>query len=210
MENNNNQQPELNPDGTPKTPNPDGNAPAVKSAEELQAELLAERDARRLEKEAMSSTIAELRVKAREQAPQGPDDAVDARVKAVLADTNRKNALERFMRSRTELNPANDTGGVKKAAFERALARINHDGSMSEDDFMNDFKDALLLSGIPLPTPDPGNPLDEHAATSLNGRAPAPSGDARLNADQERIRVARGWTVEKYLEQKARHPAIIP
>lgn len=119
--------------------------------------------------------------------------------------TTRGKIEQKFKESHTEFHPDNDTGGIKYAAFQSKLARMNLTGLKTEEEIWDAFNDALvILNKGKTETQTDFNP---YAATN---RTPAgyPKGNEnnKLSSAEVKLIGQLGWTEERYLKVKKSQP----
>jgi predicted nuclease with TOPRIM domain len=114
-------------------------------------------------------------------------------------------AKEKFLAEHKEFLPENDTSGIRMAALEKKLSKFNLAGASSEDDALEIYNDALgLLS-------------EKGSGSGFSGGTPPPAsggssryeGGGSLTAKELGVIQRLGWTREKYLETKAKHPQLV-
>lgn len=142
------------------------------------------------------------------------DRRITERFKKEEAEVKKKNkvqAFELFWGKFKEFHPENDITGVRHQNLLSALSRINMSTSSSVEDFYKDIVDAAKLSGLVKEQPRQGTSiLNKEASTASVSSTPKSTTPNPLSAAQEKIRLERGWTVEQFLERKAKHPSILP
>lgn len=152
-------------------------------------------------------------LKAKGQAPANDD--VESKVRKVLDEERtktvgeiRKSAEEKFRSANKEFHPDNDPGGVKWAAFEKKLARINTAGLVKEEDFLAAYDDALLIL-----TRKPAEPTvvqNPYASTpSGTGGSPRTTDPNNLSTKEHKLLKQMGWTEEQYLKHKKSRPSYV-
>ena len=125
---------------------------------------------------------------------------------------NRKIALGKFYVAHKEFAPENDVNGVRMDAFNAALSRINSSDSFEVDEILKDFEDALVFIPGYKSQDEKGvrSVLSDHASMPNEGNAPVKRVESKLSAEQEAIRLQKGWTVDKYLQMKEKYPKLVP
>ena len=113
-------------------------------------------------------------------------------------------AWKDFVKNNKEFDPSSDKEGLRKAALESTLKNFNFSGARKKDDFMEKLNDAALLLSKKESLSTSDNPYASQPSNS--GKVPVLNKDASLTS-QERATMSRlGWTVEKFMEQKLKHP----
>lgn len=128
------------------------------------------------------------------------------------AETNKGKAFSKFLQEHKEFDPGNDDTGMKRDALEKAFSRLNTVGAYSVDDFIAHLTDAAKISGISLSEKkEGGSVLHKFASMDTEGASAGKQKGTtnKLNAEQEKLRSEKGWTVEKYLQMKEKYPTII-
>lgn len=200
----------------------------VPSLEELSKEIERLKD----DKSGMTEQIKELRKRAQEAEDRAkqtivPEDKqpqetdVQKAVQQVLqqerskeAERNRALAFEKFLSQHKEFHPENDGTGMKQDALRKAFSRLNVSTAVSIEEFTSYLSDAARLSGIDLEkSKNQESVLHQFATMPLDGGGAGkkePDKDKKLTPEQEKIRKERGWSIEKYIETKSKHPTIVP
>jgi hypothetical protein len=121
-----------------------------------------------------------------------------------VADVARQTAEAKFKDAHKEFHPENDPGGLKYAAFEKTLARLNTTGLKTEAEFLSVHNDALRLMTQPAPQETTFAP---YADTPSNGGGSPHQTDVNGLSPQEKKLIASvGWTEERYLKLKKQRP----
>ncbi len=172
-------------------------------------------------KQAVANVVAEvtdLRKKIREQAPTPspvvpePVGEVSKEVQAEFAKRDAE-ALQRasqeatveFLDSHPEFSKENDVGGLKFAAFQKALGRIALNGVKTKQDYTQVLNDALRLTGEITPSM-PNYSSTPRTAISVPGTPPS----AQLSTPELKlVQNNFGGDVEKYLKMKAKRPEYV-
>lgn len=105
------------------------------------------------DKENLVNEIKELRGK---KAPEIDEAVIETKAKEIVErvlneKTNEKSgeaktiAEEKFKNKFKEFKPENDPGGIKYAAFQKTLARMNLSGLKTTEEFLETFEDAYLV-----------------------------------------------------------------
>lgn len=206
---------------------PDENANSEKGVTPTAEELLAKQQAKfDEEKGGMEAQIIDLRTalqlarsasglaetsEEKNKADKAVDE-VEEKIRKVLsegnnkkAEDNRKSALTKLWTTHKELHPENDITGVKMDVFWASYKRLNTSDSVSEEEILKNFEDAYkLMSDLPQKTTN--EDLNEIASTSAVSGSPKSTVGIKLSSKEEELRKERGWTVEKFLSVKAKHP----
>lgn len=119
---------------------------------------------------------------------------------------NRQSAEERFKKAHPEFSPENDAGGIKFAAFQAKLKRLNDTGLKTTDEFLELQEDALGL----LTKESSGKNYNPYASMpNSSGGNPPIKNDDGLTPKEERLTKSLGWDPKRYLKQKASKPAYV-
>ena len=123
------------------------------------------------------------------------------------AKTARETAEAKFKQTNKDFHPENDPAGLKYAAFQRTLARLNDSGAKTEEDFASLYNDALTLMNRPAPQEQVITPYAD-APTNQNG-TPVVTDQNGLSHKEKNIIQGLGWTEEKYLKLKKSRPSYV-
>ncbi|RLF89002.1 hypothetical protein DRN43_04665 [Thermococci archaeon] len=125
---------------------------------------------------------------------------------------NRVKALRIFWKKHPEFNPENDITGLRMQTLNQSLSRLNTSNSRTVEEILADYEDALKISPFAQTSASsqPVSITGREATTSSLPAKPKTAEGTRLTPEQEKLRKEKGWSVEKYLEMKAKYPKIIP
>ncbi len=200
-------------DGTPSTV-----VEEVKLSKE-EFDKLVKTSAEKAQNEAnMVAEITDLRKKNRELAETKKPEIVAPLTdvsKEVQAEFERRDreaikiaseqATVEFLDSHPEFSKENDVGGLKFAAFQKALARVALNGVKTKEDYAQVLNDAMRLTGEVTPSM-PNYSSTPRTAISVPGMAPA----AQLSTPELKlVQNSFGGDVEKYLKLKAKRPEYV-
>jgi len=207
----------------PETPEEGDKEEVEKTPEELKAENeQLEKDKKGLteqlivERKKKQEAIALARGKKDPEDPEKSKEEegkdVEATVKKVLDEdkeerrkTNQLKALHKFWEKNPEFNPENDSSGIKMDIVNESLKRLNTVNSIEVDDILKDYSDVLKLI-----KKDESSEVDVQLDTSIGRQSKTIKGKkSSLTPEQEKLRKEKGWTVEKYLDMKAKHPTVV-
>jgi len=196
------------------TPTSNGDATVSLTAKEYKE--LTEKLATKVQAEVnMSQELKDLREKNRKLAEQSQVETKDISsvVEAELAKRDSENlkqvqaeALSQWLEAHTEFSPEEDKDGLKFAAFQKALGRVNLVGIKTQADYIQVLNDALRLTEQ---VATPSRPV--FASTSMGGvpvRGNTPTGNFTTQ-EQKLIKDTFGGDIEKYLKLKAKRPEYI-
>ncbi len=114
-------------------------------------------------------------------------------------------ATVEFLDSHPEFSKENDVGGLKFAAFQKALGRIALNGVKTKQDYTQVLNDALRLTGEIAPSM-PNYSSTPRTAISVPGTPPS----AQLTTPELKlVQNNFGGDVEKYLKMKAKRPEYV-
>ena len=180
----------------------------------LVEEIKVERTAKQTAEAARDAAI--LAAKPVDPAPvveNTPEDA-ETVIRRVLAEqdqekakTARETAEQKFKEANKDFHPDNDPAGLKYAAFQRTLAKLNASGAKTEEDFAGLYNDALTLMNRPAPQEQTITPYAD-SPTNQNG-APQASNQNGLSIKEKKIIDGLGWSEDKYLKLKKSRPAYV-
>lgn len=137
---------------------------------------------------------------------------VEEQVKKVLESKEAEKLAQKrteiednFKKSHTEFHPDNDPGGIKYAAFQQKLARINLGALKSEEEIWEAYEDTLsILNKGKTDTQTDFNP---YAATTRNTSGdPKGNINNKLASNEVKLITQLGWTEERYLKVKKSQP----
>jgi uncharacterized protein (DUF3084 family) len=169
----------------------------LKNTRKTKQEIEAERDA--------------LKAKAGQNDPTD----VDVKIQEALAqkeareiESIKNNSIRKFKETHKEFHPDNDPAGVKYAAFEQRLARINLNGLTTEEQFMEAFDDAFIIlnKGTQQTPQTRQNP---YASTTQHTASPKTTNDSGLTAQEETLIKKMGWDEARYLKIKKSRPEYV-
>jgi len=146
--------------------------------------------------------------------PAGQPEDPEVVVRRVLAEqakgdaqAARDRATAKFKETHKEFHPDNDPGGLKYAAFERTLGKLNTSGAQTEEDHLALFGDALTLMNRPAASEE--QIITPYADTPTDGGTPTAANPNGLTPKEKRVIAGLGWTEEKYLNMKKSRPAYV-
>lgn len=119
----------------------------------------------------------------------------------------KESTIKKFKELNPEFKPENDPAGVKYAAFEKKLARINLDGLASEDEILGALDDAMLL--LTKETTKQTTYNNPYASTNQQFSSPKSSSQNGLSSKEENLIKSLGWTEERYLKLKTSKPSYV-
>lgn len=123
-------------------------------------------------------------------------------VESIKADS-----LKKFKEAHPEFKPENDQGGIKYAAFEKKLARINLNGLTSESEFVEAYTDAYKL--IVNTQTDDGNRNNAFASDPSHHSNPQGNKGTSLSREETDLIKSMNWTEERYLKVKKSRPTYV-
>jgi len=177
-------------------------------------EQIVEQRTKKQEAEALLLGKVEVKEPAKEEEdPEKKEDAASI-VNSILnkkeketKDKNRISALKKFWTENPEFNPANDVSGVRMGLVNSAMERLNTSKSVSVEEILEDYSDSLKL----IRDSKDKRTRDILLDTSIGGKTKSEVKveDTRLTPEQEKLRLEKGWTVERYLEMKAKYPRVV-
>ena len=145
------------------------------------------------------------------------EDETDKKIRLVLAKErdievkdNRIKALHKFWEGNPEFNPENDTAGIRMEKVNQVLkSRFNISKSRSVSQLLADYQDAVdyMNKGKEENQTDTSDAADASSPTVAS--TPKVTEGGKLTSEQEKLRKEKGWTVEKYLKLKEKHPDIV-
>lgn len=165
----------------------------------------------------MQKELIDLRKKNRDLATangQGAKPEIDIS-KAIEAEFKKRDeevvkaaseqALVDFLDSHPEFSKENDEGGLKFAAFQKALGRINLSGVKTKEDYGQVLQDALRLTG------EVESVLPSFSSTprSANEVRSVPRGAQLTTPEQKLVQKNFGGNVDAYLKVKAKRPEYV-
>lgn len=178
--------------------------------EELKTERKAKQDAEAARDAAIAAAAAPKEDPATPPDPKDPTKVFEelmAKKEQESAQTARQNAESKFKSAHKEFHPDNDPGGIKFAAFQRYLARINTTGLKTEEEFTSAYTDALALMNR---TEAPKETvITPYADTPTDGGEPRQSDPNALTPKEKKVIEGLGWSEEKYLKMKKSRPAYV-
>lgn len=201
--------PELDADGNPITPRGEEVTLTKVEYDQMTERLatLAQASTSTVEelKEARG-IIATLKAKAEEADPTEVEKAIDARLAAKEAEETKRTyeaTVARFLDEHPEFSTENDPGGVKFAAYQKALGRINLTHLKSGEEFTEALNDALgLMERKASDTPNISSSAPRSGATA----AIAPAHRGLPQAEEKIAKNYFGGDVAAYLKAKAKRP----
>ncbi len=180
------------------------------------------------DKEGMSEQIIGLRKKKQEaeallvepkkveKVIEGEDET-DKKIRLALAKEretevkdNRIKSLHKFWEGNPEFNPENDTAGIRMEKVNQVLkSRFNISKSRSVSQLLTDYQDAVdyMNKGKEENQTDTSDAADASSPTVAS--TPKVTEGGKLTSEQEKLRKEKGWSVEKYLKLKEKHPDIV-
>ncbi len=189
----------------------------LKDAKEKEAKALSDKESTVSEltklRTAKQEVEAELTLAKSKLTPDNSSQGtVEEQVKKVLDGKEQEKLAElrvsteqKFKASHTEFHPDNDAGGLKYAAFQEKLKRINLDGLKTEEEIMSAFDDALVIMNKG--KSENNSQFNPYAATNKNSSGD-PKGDInnKLANTESKLIAQLGWTEERYLKVKKSQP----
>lgn len=166
----------------------------------------AERDALIVEK----NTKPPADVTPQQATPEDPTVIVErllAKKDQEAAKAAREAAEAKFRETNKDFHPDNDPGGLKFAAFQRVLAKLNDSGARTVEDFSALYDDALALMNRQSPVKEVT--YTPYAHTPSESGSPHQQDPNGLSAKEKRIIQGIGWTEERYLKIKKSRPEYI-
>ena len=202
---------ELVQEETPKVEDLQAKIVQLETDKEGMADQLKEQ--RRKKQEAEALLVEPKKV---EKVIEGEDET-DKKVRLALAKEretevkdNRIKALHKFWEGNPEFNPENDIAGVRMDQLNQVLkSRFNVSKSRSVGQLLGDYQDAVdyMNKGKEKTQTDTSNPAD--ASSPAVSTTPKVIEGGKLTSEQEKLRKEKGWSVEKYLKLKEKHPDIV-
>ena len=196
--------------------------------EDALKQIISERDEakkvaaqREAERDGVVSEIKELRTKKAELEeklkPKDGGQSVEEIVAAQLAQAEKERQLKaveqtqvsarnKFLAEHKEFLPENDPSGVRKAALESKLARFNLAGAKTEDDALEILNDAYELLSR---KENSGGSQDGVQTPPATGGSSRHVGNSSLTAKELGVIQRIGWTREKYIQTKLKHPELV-
>lgn len=161
----------------------------------------------------MQKEIIELRKKNRDSAlakdpevkPEDVSKAIEAEFKKREIEESKKSseqALIDFLDSHPEFSKENDEGGLKFAAFQKALGRFSLSGVKTKDEYTQVLNDALRLTGE-TGTVTPNYSSTPRSVPEVRG---VPKGAQLTTPELKVVQKNFGGDVEAYLKVKAKRP----
>lgn len=161
----------------------------------------------------MQKEVIELRKKNRESAlAKSPEvkaedvsKAIEAEFKKRESEESKKSseqALIEFLDSHPEFAKENDEGGLKFAAFQKALGRFSLTGVKTKDEYTQVLNDALRLTG------ESGTVTPNYSSTprSVPEVRGVSKGAQLTTPEQKVVQKNFGGDIEAYLKVKAKRP----
>lgn len=186
----------------------------LKEAKSTQDKLVEELKEERRKKQEKEAEAEALRIKYEKSNPGATDVDIDKKVEEVLskkeqaqAEVLKDNTIKKFKETNPEFHPDNDKGGIKYAAFEKKLARINLNGLTSENDILGALDDAMLLLKRELK--DDSSNYNPYASTSQQAPSPRTVSNKNLSTVEQNLIKQVGWTEEKYIKMKTARPSYV-
>lgn len=195
-------------------------------AAKLEVELTEKKDALVKAEADKTSTITELQnLRTKKQETDAeltllksklPDDSsqgnVEEKVKKVLEEKEveklaglRVSTEQKFKEIHSEFHPDNDSGGIKYAAFQAKLARMNLVGLKTEEEMWEVYNDAMVI--LNKGKTDVQSDFNPYAATSKNSAGEPKGGvNNKLASNELKLIAQLGWTEERYLKVKKSQP----
>lgn len=163
----------------------------------------------------MTGEIVDLRKKNREAPANVQEPKPEEIQKVVEAELKRRDAevlkqtteqvLAEFLDSHPEFSTENDEGGLKFAAFQKALGRMNTAGVKTKSDYEQVLEDALRLTGDVTPSM-PSFSSTPRSAPEVRGVS---KGAQLTTPEQKLVQNNFGGDIEKYLKVKTKRPEYI-
>lgn len=163
----------------------------------------------RSKKQEVEAELTLLKSKIDKSEPQGN---VEEQVNKILADRDAKKIKdvratidENFKKAHSEFHPDNDTGGIKYAAFQDKLKRINLDSLKSEEEIWDAYEDTLFVMNKGKNSSE--TTFNPYAATKINTSGePRGQDNNKLSSTEIKLIEQLGWTEERYLKVKKSQP----
>lgn len=150
------------------------------------------------------------------ESPETGSDNVESTVKRVLAQERQtelqhaeEEAKSAFKSKHKEFADDADPAGIKYSAVEEQYKRFNKDGARSQKDYEELMEDALRL--VKARQSGGSTTVENPYASDANAKdTKSPDEkDNDLSPKEESLIANMGWTKEKYLEKKNRHPDLV-
>lgn len=186
---------------------------ALKVAEDDKKSTVTELQALRTKKQEVEAELALAKSKLTpDNASQGNVEetvkkVLEAKETQILGETRVK-LEQKFKDAHTEFRPENDAGGIKYAAFQQKLARMNLSSLKTEEEIWEAFNDAMVI----LNKGKTDNQIDfnPYAATTKNSSGePRGADNNKLSANEVALIKQLGWTEERYLKVKKAQPHFV-
>lgn len=178
----------------------------------LVEELKTERKAKQDAQDAVAKALADKTEPV--VTPSGDQKDPAELVREILAERDkgtakaaRDAAESKFKNAHKEFHPENDPGGIKYAAFERTLAKLNVAGLSSEQDFTAVFNDAFTLMNPQAASQE--RIITPYADTPTDTGTPRTEDPNGLTPKEKKLIQSLGWADEKYLKLKKSRPAYV-
>lgn len=204
--------PELDANGNPITPGGDEVVQLTKAEHDEIVRKLAEAE------QAKTNTVEELKtlrtknaeLKAQVENPEVPTTEVEKVVQAELAKKEAaevtetyKASVAQFLDEHPEFSTENDPGGVKFAAYQKALGRINLGGLKTPNEFAEALNDALGLMERKVDS----MPNNSSSAPRSSAQVPlAPKHQNLTSQEDKLVKSHYAGNYEAYLKDKAKRP----
>lgn len=131
------------------------------------------------------------------------EEAEKSRQAKELAEAQSR-AKEKFFAEHKEFLPENDSSGIRRAALEGKLSRFNLNAAQSEDDALEILNDAYELLSR------------RGEVASVDGGIPPPAGSSSRHVGGSSLTAKElgaiqrlGWTREKFIDMKLKHPNLV-
>jgi FtsZ-binding cell division protein ZapB len=129
------------------------------------------------------------------------------KTEASKAESNKKSALEKFVREHKEFSSENDVTGKRREALEREFANFNTSSVVEQEDFEALIGKAHKLLGGDTTSETSGNKvITPYASIPVNNGTPRTAQDINLSDREEKLIAQVGWTKERYMKLKAKMP----
>lgn len=180
----------------------------LKAAEDAQNKILEELKEERKKKQ---EAEAKLTLKGEDGNPQDVsqtvEDILNKKDKEKLKQTQ-EDTIKKFKESNPEFHPDNDPGGIKYAAFQKKLARIDTTSLTSQEDLV-EVLDDVMFSLKRNSSTDTGTDANPYASTNQQFSSPRSITSSGLNSTEQKLIKSLGWTEERYLKIKKARPTYV-
>lgn len=186
----------------------------LKDAESTRNKLVEELKEERRKKQEKEAEAEALRLKYEKSNPDATTVDIDKKVEEILSkkdqaqvESLKEKTIQKFKEMNPEFHPDNDKGGIKYAAFEKKLARINLNGLTSEGDILGALDDAMLL--LTRESKKEESTANPYASTNQHVSSPKTMSNNKLSSQEAKLLSQVGWDEAKYLKMKAARPSYV-